>query len=727
MKFLKLKITRIISIVFLVLLVSLSLSATSLMNFPAFYHHNSQERIITVLISMVVLSVPVIYILKSLIFPNLICFKKVKNIIFIVILFIFLSATISISSNYYWSVPETQDIKICFDADDATSNISIRELNHPVTNQLYPPDSFGSSRYPFPIESGECINGTVMTFYRRIMRFWNKPGISVVIQGDPPDGRLFVSANEIPSVLDFDNNSEAGKNTIITIYEGFDLGEKIEVPWNQHWFLGIRVLAVFISAAFLSLFLFGLTEKIIGFSSNNKNRNEIFSAPFFKRIKFYKPQIYKVLLGFTIVYFIIFGILMVHTDGQPDQSPHRYFSIRFSETWGIPEEDLSNNRIITGKPYLAYWIYGAVYKIVNIILPNNTISRIQLWRLVSVFISTVTVYYLYKLATKATGNPYAGVLAAFFLGNTMMFVFISGGISYDNLMNLAGMAAIYHLVCLFKKEDFVYNTAFIGIWVAVGSLSKEQFLLLTLIIFLAWLFFVVRNFRNIHPNFNRKNIVITLIFLVAIGFFVGLYGTNLIRYSRTTPMCKQIIGEDRCNSFDYRWEFFNKISYPGLWFKRDTFQNPINYIFDFWSMLEIQSTWGILSHNTFMPKLSTALHSVLILWSFLCLTRYWNFHDTVANVLIFVLLGFVGYVFLFNYKQDIEFNFHHYGVTGRYMFPIIGALLTLMVYYLLKIRSYLVKRISIILAILINFYGGLGLYLSRYSEVFVHWRVYFYK
>jgi len=84
MKFLKLKITRIISIVFLVLLVSLSLSATSLMNFPAFYHHNSQERIITVLISMVVLSVPVIYILKSLIFPNLIGFKKVKNIIFIV-------------------------------------------------------------------------------------------------------------------------------------------------------------------------------------------------------------------------------------------------------------------------------------------------------------------------------------------------------------------------------------------------------------------------------------------------------------------------------------------------------------------------------------------------------------------------------------------------------------------------------------------------------------------
>jgi len=258
-------------------------------------------------------------------------------------------------------------------------------------------------------------------------------------------------------------------------------------------------------------------------------------------------------------------------------------------------------------------------------------------------------------------------------------------------------------------------------------LSKEQFLLLTLIIFIAWLFFVIRNFRNVRLNFNRKNIILTLVFLVAIGLFIGLYGSNIIQYSRTTPMCKQIKGDERCNSFDYRWEYYNKISYPGLWFNRDTFQNPINYIFDFWSMLEIQSTWGILSHNTFMPKLSTALHSVLILWSFLCLTRYWKYHDTIANVLIFVLISFVGYVFVFNYKQDIEFNFHHYGVTGRYMFPIIGAFLTLMVYYFLKIRSNIVKRISIILAILINFYGGLGLFLSRYSEIFIHWRVYFYK
>ncbi len=727
MKFIKSKAAKVVLSAILVLFMSLSLSATSLLNFPAFFHQSAKSQTIIVLISTAILSIPVLYVSQALISPIITGFKKVKNLIFIGILILFLVVVISISSNYYWSTPVIHNLELCFDADNETTSINIRELNHPVTNHLFPSDSFGSTRYPFPIESGECVSGTVRTFYRRVMRFWNKPGISIVIQGEASAGRLLVKVNDIPSAVVFDKDTESDGNTIITINEGFEHGSRIESPWSQSWFFGLRILAVLISATFVSLFLLGFTEKIRKYKSTGINNKDQSSIRLFRKIRLPKPRTHHVLLVFTLIYFLVFGIFMVHTDGQPDQSPHRFYAIRFSETWGLPEEDNTNNRIITGKPYLAYWIYGAVYKTTNAFLPNNTISRIQLWRLVSVAMSTVTVYFLYRLTTKTTGNPYAGVLAAFFLSNTLMFVFISGGISYDNLMNLAGMAALYHLVCLYKNEDFVKNTALLGMWAVVGALSKEQFLLMTLIVFIAWLFFVICNFRKIQLTFNRKNIVISVIFLVALGLFIGLYGTNLLRYSRTTPMCKQIIGEERCNSFDYRWEYYNKISYPGLWFNRDTFQNPINYTFDFWSMLEIQSTWGILSHNTFMPKLSTALHSILILWSFLCLARYWKYKDIVANVLIFVLFGFIGYVFIFNYKQDIEFNFHHYGVTGRYMFPVIGALLTLTVYYLLKIRSKIVMRLSIILAILINFYGGLGMYLSRYSEVFIHWRAYFYK
>ena len=361
MKIIESKAARIISLVGFICLVSLSLSATSLFNFPSFYQLSTKEQNFTLLISTILFSIPALYVSRALILPTIGRFKKIKNLIFVVILLIFLSVVISISSNYYWSTPIVHNLEICFEADNAASKINIRELNHPVTNHLFPSDSFGSSRYPFPVESGECVSGNVMTFYRRVMRFWNKPGISIVIQGEAPAGRLFVNVNETPSAIVFDSDTEIDGNTIVTINEGFEQGTTLGTPWSQSWFLGIRMLAVLITGGFLSLFFFALSEKIIRFTPKEREQKEPRLFNLGKNLKFRKPKIYHVLLLFTLVYFIVFGIFMVHTDGQPDQSPHRYYSIRFSETWGIPEEDNINNRIITGKPYLAYWIYGAVY------------------------------------------------------------------------------------------------------------------------------------------------------------------------------------------------------------------------------------------------------------------------------------------------------------------------------------------------------------------------------
>ncbi|MHA1280550.1 MAG: hypothetical protein ACTSQ8_25615, partial [Candidatus Helarchaeota archaeon] len=134
-----------------------------------------------------------------------------------------------------------------------------------------------------------------------------------------------------------------------------------------------------------------------------------------KLLKLSKPRLHRILLIITLVYFIVFGILMVHTSGQPDQAPHFYFSRRYSETWGFPEENLNIKFTVTGQPYLYYWINGAIYKIFQLIFPNERFQSALIWRLMSVFYSTITVLYTYKLAAKVTDNPYAGVLAAFFL------------------------------------------------------------------------------------------------------------------------------------------------------------------------------------------------------------------------------------------------------------------------------------------------------------------------
>lgn len=436
-------------------------------------------------------------------------------------------------------------------------------------------------------------------------------------------------------------------------------------------------------------------------------------------------MLHKILLAFTLIYFFIFGTLMAHTSGQPDQAPHGYYSRRFTETWGIPEEDPTIRYTVTGQPYLYYWINGAVYKIANLFLSTDQINATLLWRMMSVFMGTFTVFYTYELAKKVTGNPFGGILAAFFLSNTLMFAFMSGGISYDNLMYLASTASIYHIVCLYKKQDFIRHTALAGIWVVIGALAKEQFLLLTLILFLTWIYILIRDFRNINISFSKSNILFFCIFLFFFVLFLGLYGQNLLRYGKPTPSCSQFKDLDICTTYSYRNEFYQPLNLQWLWFSRDDISNPIKYGLTYWGYKMSQSTWGILSHNTFIPELIISLHLALVFMGFLPLLRCPKKKFRISILLIFILLSYSGYVLLWNYMTEIKYSFQHYGVTGRYLLPILSTFLTILTFSFFRIKNSLFKRITIITAIIIYFYGGLGLFISRYATIFSHWRIYY--
>lgn len=449
--------------------------------------------------------------------------------------------------------------------------------------------------------------------------------------------------------------------------------------------------------------------------------------PTIKRPLFSKIPLHKVLLVLTIIYFLVFGLLMVHVGGQPDQGTHNYYSIRFSETWGIPKDDPNSPHIITGQPYLYYWLNGAIYRIIRILLPNNlSINTTLLWRLVSVVLSALTVYYIYKLTSKLTGNKYAGVIAAFCLSNILMFVFISGGINYDNLMNLASMAAIYHLSAIFKKDDFIKHTAWMGVWLCIAALSKEQSLLLVALLAVAWIYYIIKNLKNINLNFKQDHILPLTIILIASGLFIGLYGVNFITYRQITPYCGQIKPRELCQGFSERFEFYDPINIVYIWFFRDNFaNNPLLYISTFWSLRMLQSIWGILSTYTFIPRWSTALHGLMLIWASLCFVRYWKKDHVLSSVLFMILMVYTSYIFYMNYQGDLNFQFQHYAIQGRYLFPILGILISLMINYFLKIQSPLIKRATLSLVIVLYFFGGFGMFISRYAEVFVHWRIFF--
>ncbi len=436
--------------------------------------------------------------------------------------------------------------------------------------------------------------------------------------------------------------------------------------------------------------------------------------------------LYRLLLACVIIYFLGFGTLMSNLGGQPDEPKHLYFSFRFAETWGIPKENLQSANTVTGNPYFYYWLNGAALKLSRLLVPGASSGQeTYLLRMLSLCMSAATLIYVYKLAAKVTANRYAGVLAAFFLANTLMFVFVSSGVTYDNFMNLASAAAIYHIVSLYKREDYVRNTMLTGIWLSLGALAKEQGLLLASILFIAWLAYSIRSRSELSLGFGRMNIALAVLFLACLVLFTGFYGTNVVRYHHLKANCNQIKPAQACTLFAFRQALYHPINLRQIWNRRESIQNPVSYALSFWINQMLGSIWGVVSHNTFVPWLSISLHGLLILIAGACTVRYWKRGDQILTLLLLILIAYTIFIWMMNYLSELHYDFNHFGIQGRYLFPILGVLFTVMINYFLQISSVILRRAVLAISILIYFFGGLGLVIFRYAEVFSYWRISF--
>jgi len=122
---------------------------------------------------------------------------------------------------------------------------------------------------------------------------------------------------------------------------------------------------------------------------------------------------------------------------------------------------------------------------------------------------------------------------------------------------------------------------------------------------------------------------------------------------------------------------------------------------------------------------AVSLHGALIIWGLFNLARYWKKTNHLQNLLIFILVCYLIYVFQLNYSYELRYNFKHFAIQGRYLLPVIGPLYALLIDAFLRMRSITLKRLTIALSVILYFAGGLGVFIFRYAEVFAHWRIYF--
>jgi hypothetical protein len=118
--------------------------------------------------------------------------------------------------------------------------------------------------------SGSCVNGEIITLYTHKAQWWEIPGLTVILPATPPDGRFYLSINEVPAVVQLQQQMDTEQTNEITYRDGFEFGEPLLIARHVTLFRALKWIGIFISALYLSLFLFGSAETII-----NPPQNEI--------------------------------------------------------------------------------------------------------------------------------------------------------------------------------------------------------------------------------------------------------------------------------------------------------------------------------------------------------------------------------------------------------------------------------------------------------------------
>ena len=395
------------------------------------------------------------------------------------------------------------------------------------------------------------------------------------------------------------------------------------------------------------------------------------------------------LLKYIIIFFFIaitfFLARKIKIGISPDELYHFYVSKAFSTTLTIPENtpDTFVYQDITKISYLYFWING---RVLNLNIFN--IDELLLLRIVSIFYSVFTLVFTYLLSREVIKKKGLQIIPVILLSNTLMFVFLSGMVNYDNLLNLFAVLSIFALVKLFKNPK---KLKFLYLWivfVSLGTLTKFTMLPLTFIEFLIIGYLIFK--KRIKLDFKtKKNIIFLALALITTIPPIFLYGSNIIQYGTLTPSCDQIMKVEQCLVSPLFRRNYNMtdnldlVSLGGIKEAIITRLSPLEYFFR-WIFLMAQRVYGIMGHRAlYLPSF---FYSVYVLIAFLfvfSLIKNWEKVKALDTILL-IILGFYTMILAFvqNYVTYLETGLLDLALQGRYIFPVMS------IYYALLIRNF---------------------------------------
>jgi 4-amino-4-deoxy-L-arabinose transferase-like glycosyltransferase len=405
---------------------------------------------------------------------------------------------------------------------------------------------------------------------------------------------------------------------------------------------------------------------------------------------------------------------------SPDSYYHLRVSQAYSTTLGIPQNTPQTYqwRDITRIPYLYFWING---RILNI--NNGVIDEVVLLRVINVIYSLGTVYVMYLLSKEIFKDKWKRVLPVFFLTHTLMFVFLSSSINYDNLANLLSTLSIYFFVKFVKKDINLKYLLLMLLSLCIGALTKSTVLPVALILVILSAVEIVKRKDEVKKTKAGKELLLLIPIAIFVFLNLSLYGGNLLKYKTLEPSCTQILTHEQCleNGVYYR----NKVDYSATPINGpiDVFNmiikgeriGPARYFFRWFPNL-MSKIFGIMGDRSLhLPYYLVALFILFFLAGAVLIISNKRKLTKIDKYLLTILLFYTAILFFTqNYPMYLTYNHYYLGLQGRYIFPIISIiyiLLTKSFFFIKnkKLRNIVLISFSILLIYSCNIYLFLNL------------------
>ena len=434
-----------------------------------------------------------------------------------------------------------------------------------------------------------------------------------------------------------------------------------------------------------------------------------------KRINWNKILLYGIFLVFII--FSIYLVFNIKIGISPDSSYHLEVSKAYSQTLSRPENtsDTFQWRDITRITYLFFWING---RILNI--NNGFINEVILLRIVNVIYSIGTVIVTYLLSKETFKNKWKRVLPIFLLTNTLMFVFLSSSINYDNLANLLSVLSILFFVKFVKSKIDIKYLLLMILFLCLGALTKFTVLPLAFILVILSVVDIFRK-KELLKKIKIGKEFLLLLPILFFGFLnLELYGKNIIQYGGLEPDCNKILTHEQCllNGVYYRDNVtFQSTKIDGVkgyisLITSGERVDPFRYFLKWLPNLTMK-IYGIFADNSlFMPEPFWYIFILFFLIATILAVINFKKWDSIDKYLIVIFLFYIAVLFLFqNYSMYLRFNHYYLALQGRYIFPVISIMYILFSKSLFSIEKKWLRDSILVIYLLLLTYSCIPFFL----------------